>query len=180
MDSEYVTPAEYSVVNGDVTRPINEGSRSIIIPHIVNDAGRWESDVANAITKRLGELPRQYYREWFEGHTLTDVPVEFFSEKFDTFELGRVQYIQVPNHSLIANMVAQSSIKEESNGNPIRHEALVDCMKHVRKVAKALNADIDVPKFGLARTDDHWDFIEELIWEMWVNRGIDVIIYEYP
>jgi O-acetyl-ADP-ribose deacetylase (regulator of RNase III) len=171
--------AEYKVINGDVTRPANEGSRSIIVPHIVNDAGRWGSGVVNAITERWGEAPRQYYREWFEGKNLTDVYDVFFDKTPASFELGRVQFIRVPNHILIANMVAQSNIKEEGNDKPIRYEALIDCMRHVRKVAKVINADIDAPKFGTVRSGGNWDFIEELICEMWVNNNLNVTIYEF-
>ena len=183
MSNVYVPRAGYAVINGDVTRPINEGSRSIIIPHIVNDAGndvgRWGSDVAKAITNRWGEAPRQRYREWFRGKNMIDSSDVLFNEIPAPFKLGRVQFVRVPNHILIASMVAQYKVKKDGDNAPIRYEALIDCMRQIRSLAKNINADIDAPKFGAVLSGGNWDFIEELIWEMWVNHGINVTIYEF-
>lgn len=38
---------------------------------------------------------------------------------------------------------------------------------------------IHCPKFGSLRAGGNWEFILELINETWVDRGINVTIYEY-
>jgi hypothetical protein len=45
-------------------------------------------------------------------------------------------------------------------------------------VASARASEIHAPKFGAGLACGNWDFIEELINECWIGRGIPVTIYE--
>jgi hypothetical protein len=48
-----------------------------------------------------------------------------------------------------------------------------------RKKFKTEAVYICCPKFGSLRSGGNWDFILELIEEIWLNNGIDVTVCEY-
>ena len=88
-------------------------------------------------------------------------------------------------------MIAQDGIKNTLNPKPIKYWALIKCMQDTLTVIGILKSNelmfgdksskyvIHCPKFGSLRSGGNFDFILELINETWIDRGIDVVIYEY-
>lgn len=160
-------------ITGDVTSPVGDGPK--IIPHIVNDIGAWGSGVVIAISKKWPD-PERHYKDWYRtGENANHRP----------FELGEVDFVQVENDIVIANMIGQHNIGPKSSRvdgvavieQPIRYGALHRCMEQVRKEAVILSASIHAPKFGTLRAGGDWKIIERMINEIWF--GLNVTIYEY-
>lgn len=186
--------SELKYVKGDVTRPTGEGEKPIIIPHVVNDMGRWGSGFVNAITNRWGEGPRRCYLSWANAGKM-DVAVAKALEKefnihisFETdFELGGLQCIAVPNGITIANMVAQHQVRgmDPTGRPPIRYWALARAMKAVFDEVwinyrnKSRLPEIHCPKFGSDLAQGRWEVIEQMILEIWIDAGVEVTIYEF-
>ena len=182
------------VPGGDATKyeVVNPECQLVVIPHIVNDIGRWGSGFVVAITRAFGSLPEDAYRAWYNAKVWTqDVEDQFkgayLISKDRNFVLGRTQFVTVDTEIdepvlTIANMVGQKGIGFAPDGTPpIRYDALIACMKTVAIYAIAAPdtaAEIHTCKFGSERAGGDWKKIEQMIQEYWVAEGIPVVIYD--
>jgi len=141
----------------------------VIIPHIVNDIKAWGSGFVMALSKEWGEPEKQF--------------------RNSSKKLGQCDYINIHNDTSIlitvVNMYAQTGIRSISTGDrskvtqkPIRYEHLVSCMTSIRDSLSEADTVV-APKFGSLRAGGNWQFIEELIEEIWCP-SFDVIVCEYP
>jgi len=158
----------------------------VVIPHICNDLGGWGSGFVVPLAKIYPEAEYRY-RQWH-------------SHRFDSsagpwsnyFELGNVQIVicggtladGTRKQAIIANMIAQHGtvtrpMDDDPNRPPVRYTALASCMSKVADYITHLpqGTSIHAPKFGAGLAGGNWDFIEELIREEWLDRGIPVTIY---
>lgn len=123
----------------------------VIVPHIVNNAGVWRSGFVAAVS-RYTPIPEQRYKQALPA-------------------LGEVQMCRDGN-LLFANMCAQTF----GDSKPIKYASLIYCMEHIAHKCQANY--IVAPKFGSLRAGGNWEFIVELIEELWCP-GFDVTICEY-
>ena len=99
--------------------------------------------------------------------------------------LGKVCYAQIDRYLVVANMIGQDGIVSKDNPIPIKYKALANCMSEVFCYVEMIKSRtsnpvvIHAPKFGSLRAKGNWNFILELIREIWIENGIDVVIYEY-
>jgi hypothetical protein len=159
----------------------------VVIPHICNDLGGWGSGFVVPLGKLYPEAEAAY-RRWH-------------NRRFDSsagpwsnyFELGNVQIVHcdtntakdtVRKQAIVANMIAQHGtitrkMDSDPNRPPVRYTALASCMSKVADYIAHLpqGTSIHAPKFGAGLAGGNWDFIEELIREQWIDRGIPVTIY---
>lgn len=144
-----------------------------LIPHCVNNQGGWGKGVVLAISKKWPS-PEQKYREWYKTGQYN------FNGISIPFQLGQVQFVKVEPKVVVCNMLAQEGIGLGKDGfHPLRYSALVKAMVRVGILAKKVGgADIHAPKFGAGLAAGRWDFIEELINEIWVREGINTTIYQ--
>lgn len=152
---------------------INSGNygSSIIIPHVCNNINLFGAGFANAINNRFPSVKENF-------HNLGNKA-----------RLGYVQYISVQKNKpynyelVIANMIAQNRTISQNNPRPLKYESLVKCMVDVRNFATDLKAktessvEIHCPKFGSGLAGGDWNFIAELISEIWSQ--FPVIVYTY-
>lgn len=165
-----------SVIDGDILElsinRINSDNNgaTVIIPHVCNNINLFGSGFAGYIAKNYPIVKQNF-------HLLGNQA-----------KLGHVQYVKIGNnityrHELIiGNMIAQNQIINQSNPRPINYEALVRCMINIRNYILELNKnDIDVeihcPKFGSGLAGGNWNFISDLIEDIWKNQR--VFIYNY-
>jgi hypothetical protein len=95
--------------------------------------------------------------------------------------LGTVQFVEVQEHLWVANMVAQRSTVRPDNPKPIKYLQLAQCMDVVGNHAKEHGAEIHCPLFGAGLAGGNWDFIEELICELWCcGRDLRVFVHQLP
>lgn len=143
--------------SGDLFKDLDSYEGKVIIPHIVNDIKAWGSGFVIPLGKHFPISKEMYMKECRKG------------------ALGKCQIVVATEKVLVANMFAQSGIASKTNVKPIRYAALVDCMSKVARTAKTMKADIAAPKFGSDRAGGNWEFIEELIGEIW--KDLNVTIY---
>ena len=149
-----------TTVKGDATEPIGEGIK--IIPHVCNDKGRFGAGFVLALDKKWPGV-KETYRDMFERAK---------------GGLGEVSAEKVEDDIYVVNMIAQHGTGEY--GKPIRYGALAFCMEKVGMLVKKFkDASIHCPKFGSGLSGGDWNFILELIEEMWLNEGINVTIYKF-
>ena len=82
-------------------------------------------------------------------------------------------------------MIGQDGTVSEDNPKPVRYRALANCMAEVVDYINMIKSQTDnpvvihTPKFGSDLAGGDFRFILELIKEIWVNAGIDVVVYEF-
>jgi hypothetical protein len=133
---------------------------TVIIPHVCNNVGSFGGGFTGSIEKRFPLVSKNF-------ELLGKSP-----------KLGYVQYVSVLKkepygHELIfANMIAQNEVIGPRNKRPINYEALVRSMIDVRNYIKNSSKEkieIHCPKFGSGLAGGNWNFIENLIEDIWKN-----------
>lgn len=184
-------------VPGDATKPTRtiEGS-TIYGPHCCNSAGGWGSGYVNAITARWGESPRGIYKMWHKGANRDEIRTRITERNkpddasilYQTrFVLGGLQLLGLPDKYVLANMIGQhGTIKDGEERPPIRYAAmakamsgLTDYIKNTHRVGDETPCEIHCPKFGSDLAQGRWEVIEAMIYELWIDNGIPVVIYEW-
>lgn len=96
-------------------------------------------------------------------------------------KLGHTQHIKISNNLIVSNMIAQNGIINNKNRRPLYYPALVNCMKEVAHYGRKLSVEfekplqIHAPKFGSGLAGGNWNFIADLIDDIW--GGIQTYIY---
>lgn len=147
------------------------------ICHICNNMGRWGSGFVVPLARKWSQTQKAYL-DWYFG--------TYQDGQYKEFKLGEWQPINVEQSTeqiggiYVANMIAQNGVVSPDNPKPIRYVALAKCMDEIGEfIANSGRAtEIHSPMFGAGLAQGNWDFIEELIYECWINRGIPVTIYQ--
>lgn len=148
----------------------NNAGSSVIIPHVCNNINLFGAGFAGYISNRYPIVKENF-------HLLGSKS-----------KLGNVQYISVEKNNeyhhelVIANMIAQNSIIGHNNQRPLNYEYLVKCMINVRNFIldhqnKYQNSvEIHCPKFGSGLAGGNWNFIQNLIEDIWASNNVFVYI----
>ena len=164
-----------TVVEGDATDPqrTKDQNEICIIPHVCNDLGGWGAGFVVALTKKFGEKPERTYLNYLLGQK--GLPV-----------MGKTCFAKMSDKLCVANMIAQHGyINADTNPVPLSYKALVNCMADVAEYISYIQSKtlcpvvIHCPKFGSELAGGKWEFILELIRELWLEKGIDVVVYEW-
>jgi hypothetical protein len=172
-------------IKGDLFQHLENKQFPILIPHCCNDSGFWAAGFVKAISK-FSCIPENEYYRWHENGQITRF------NKVRQFCLGQVDYVQVQKSPFIfvANMIGQQGTVSNNNHKPIKYLSLAQCMDDVAHTIKGLNnyfrnkypdnfspIQIFSPKFGSGLAQGKWEVIEELINEIWIDRGIPVRVF---
>jgi hypothetical protein len=163
------------IINDDIFTSIikcvsagNVGN-SVIIPHVCNNINLFGAGFAHAVAKHYPIVKENF-------HLLGNKA-----------QLGQVQFVPVyrdkkHNHQIIfANMIAQNGTISNHNTRPLDYYALCICMKtlsnYINKNFDNENrVQIHAPKFGSGLAGGNWNFIKDIISDIWKNHT--VFIYE--
>jgi len=154
---------EIKYLKGDATRPIGDGKK--ILPHVCNDLGGWGSGYVLALSAKWKQ-PEEAYR----------------SEK--SYVLGSTTIVEVEPNISVANMIAQRGIGAKklriAEGKivivqPIRYNALRECLTAVNYVAVQTGATLHCPRFGAGLSGGDWNIIEQIIKDV---VTVDVFVYD--
>jgi hypothetical protein len=164
---------ELTIVEGDATAPqVRYPEEISVIPHVCNDGGGWGAGFVLALSSKW-KAPETTYRNFCRRNAAFPL-------------LGTTSFVKVDPYIVIANMIAQSGyINENTNPIPLKYKALVNCMADVAARIEMIrcqvnnNVVIHCPKFGSDLAGGKWEFILELIREIWLEAGIDVVVYEW-
>jgi len=158
----------------------------VVVPHICNDLGGWGSGFVVPLGKKYPDAEKAY-REW---HRVRFDPCLSLSLP-NMFRLGNIQVIPcMPKETesreallWVANMIAQHGTvtrpMTDDGRPPVRYGAVASCLRKVAQFIEETDLlfEIHAPKFGAGLAGGNWDFIEELIREEWLDKGIPVTIY---
>lgn len=160
-------------IKGDATIPVGEGKKYIV--HVCNDIGGWGRGFVLALSNKW-DSPENKYREWnrtgvYELPDMTKCQ----------FELGNIQVVPVEDDLSVINMIAQHgcypTIVNGKKIQPIRYEALKECLHKVCKLAKANNASVHMPMIGAVLAGGDWTVIEGIINNTLIQSGVDTTVY---
>ena len=155
-------------VKGDLFDMVEPG---VIIPHVCNNQNKWGRGFVVPLIKHYLSA-REAFDEWYRGK-MQDAP---------EFQLGQAQIVEVDDKVLVANMVAQVFYVRDGGlrqTRPLYYNHLMECMYQVGEVCLAWNYRILAPKFGSELAGGNWEFVEALIYDIWIECGIDVTVVEY-
>jgi hypothetical protein len=174
---------ELTIIEGDATNPQTVYNKEIVvIPHCCNNKGGWGKGFVLALSKKWPE-PERVYREFIKSNQYEKD--NHFHTMAEQDMLGKTVHAKIDNHLVVANMIGQDGIVSEDNPKPVKYWALANAMREVVayieliKMQTSNRVVIHAPKFGSDLAGGNWDFIMELIREIWIENGIDVVIYEY-
>lgn len=157
---------EIHYLKGDATSPQAKGIK--IIAHVSNDLGGWGKGFVLAISRRW-EQPETKFRAWAEAR------------ETNNFGLGATQFVQCEPELWVANMVGQHGIrrKGDSGPQPVRYEAIEQCLGVVAAEAQELNATVHMPRIGCGLAGGTWQKIEPLITAQLCERDVEVWVYDW-
>ncbi|PLS19516.1 Appr-1-p processing protein [Bacillus sp. M6-12] len=144
-----------------------------IIVQQVNCRGFMGAGLAKTIMQRYPNV-RKEYRSFREKQLKT--------LKDDEKLLGLVNYIDVYDGKIIANVFGQVDIRQDRNDKTVytKKEALFQGIEDIKNKAKKLNFSVAIPTYigcGLAGGD--WEEIQKGIEAIFENSSVDVVFYHY-
>jgi len=157
-------------VVGDVTNPQRtKPNEIVVIPHCCNNHKIMGAGVALALKKKWPGVEDKYQK--------SSSALGSISTYYNVGEDGIID-------THICNMIGQNGTVSADNPKPVKYWALAKAMIRVHSLVDALildtrNAVIHTPKFGSDLAMGDWNFILELIREIWLEQGIDVVVYEF-
>lgn len=160
----------FEVVNSVISGEHN--GNSVVVPHVCNNVNAFGAGFAGQVAALYPEVKINF-------HLLGNQS-----------KLGHTQFVTINsnsryNHKIIfANMIAQNKLISPKNQRPLNYAALVYSMTQVRNYIKnteknsdSKKIEIHAPKFGSGLAGGNWNFISDLICDIWYD--IPVFIYSY-
>ena len=143
---------------------------NVIIPHVCNNANAFGAGFAGYISSRYPHVKENF-------HLLGNKSKLGYSQFVDIYTNK-----QTNNKVFIANMISQNGLINKTNKRPLNYFALCNSMNTVSNYAHQLinqdqstKVEIHSPKFGSGLAGGDWQFISELITDIWSH--IPVYIY---
>lgn len=146
--------------NGDVFDYISDQIKNkqdyIVFPHVVNVCNAFGSGLAAAFVNKYPSVKDSYH-----------IYCKFAKSQKELF--GEVDYVHLDNFT-VANMFAQTL----GGKRPLYYNHLAKAMKDVADyIVEARNNEcpcqIVTVKFGSGLARGNWNFIEELIHDIWIR-----------
>ena len=164
----------FDIIKSRVTAE-NTGS-TVFVPHVCNNIDLFDAGFASQIADKYPEVKANYH---------------MLGKSFLRNNLGHSQIIKVYEqpkykHALyFVNMISQNGVKNFNNTRPLNYAALVRSMiqlsQHIHSQTGFLknneNIEIHAPKFGSGLAGGNWNFISDLIEDIWGKYN--VFIYNY-
>ena len=155
-------------ISGDALTACKGG----ILCHQTNYFGVMGAGIAAAIKVKL--LSRDNYMEYVH-----------VCKKLGRKILGLVQFLDVPNGTIVANCFSQD---DEANAYPngriaplTNYKAVRLCMESVRSRAEFLNKPVYLPyKYGCGIAGGDWNKVQEIINDVFQDSTVDVYIVKRP
>jgi hypothetical protein len=153
----------------------NNGA-TVFVPHVCNNIDLFGAGFATQVANHYPNVKIDYH---------------LLGKNFLKNNMGHSQVIKVYEdpkfrHKLyFVNMIAQNGIRSESNPRPLNYLGLVKAMNSLSQYIhfntgfanKSETVEIHAPKFGSGLAGGNWNFICNLIEDIW--RPYNVYIYNY-
>lgn len=141
-----------------------------MVVQVCNDKGVAGSGVVLAFKKHYPKSIEAYEKAYKDGSFFN-----YYGGPF-TFKQGKTLFHK-EDGPVIGNMIAQDLYVRS---RPLNYASLVHCMEQVVNACKYYGIKhIVAPKFGSERAGGNWDFIVNLIEDIWLENDLKVTVYEY-
>jgi hypothetical protein len=149
---------------------------TVFVPHVCNNIDLFGAGFAAQVAERYPIVKQNYH---------------LLGKNFLRANLGHCQFIDVYHnkdygHRLIfVNMIAQNATKSPNNIRPLNYGALCKAMLGVSSyirmntefLQKNQTVEIHAPKFGSGLAGGNWNFISDLIDDIWSKFFVTVYNY---
>lgn len=174
----------YNLANDDIFQRIvkrissEKLGSSVIVPHVCNNIDVFNGGFAAAVASHYPVVKENYH---------------LLGKTFLKNNLGHTQFIEIPSknkygHKIVfANMIAQNGLPDRNKKRCLNYAALVRCMVSVssfirqhqdqNKNIEPVTFEIHAPKFGSGIAGGNWNFISDLIEDLWSSYS--VFVYNY-
>jgi O-acetyl-ADP-ribose deacetylase (regulator of RNase III) len=156
----------YNIINKSIIDLDFEKYPAIVLPHIVNNIGKFGAGVSGVIAKKWPNVLVDYNLFWRQSDLGDTIITSAQSENYH-------------NVLFVLSMIAQEGVRTQKNYCPLNYGALKSCMENILNVFNWNDFVICCPKFGAGLAGGNWDIIEKMIKNIWVNNGVDVIFYDW-
>jgi hypothetical protein len=148
----------YISVFGDLFENIKKQQADIIIPHVVANTNGFNSGFAVAVERNYPIVKANY-------------------DLLTTYKLGEDQFIKIESGNkrniVFVNMIAQNSNARRGK-RQLNYLSLVKCMASIGTYIRNNYSEFDsnkieihAPKFGCGVSGGNWNFISDLIDDIW-------------
>ena len=153
----------------------NNGA-TIFVPHVCNNADAFGAGFAAQVAQKYPIVKENYHM----------LGKNFLRQNFGYCQLVKVYEDAKYKHKLIfANMIAQNGFKNPQNPRPLNYLALVKSMNSMSQhimlktgfATKNEKIEIHCPKFGSGLAGGNWNFVSELIEDIWSKYFVTVYNY---
>jgi hypothetical protein len=149
---------------------------TVFVPHVCNNIDQFGAGFASSVASHYPSVKADYH---------------MLGKNFLKNNLGHSQFLKVyeePKYKhkiYFINMIAQNGIRSASNPRPLNYAALVRCMINVSyfinnntgHTNNTEHIEIHAPKFGSGLAGGNWNFISDLITDIWSKYP--VFIYDF-
>jgi O-acetyl-ADP-ribose deacetylase (regulator of RNase III) len=156
------------IIEGDITKTDND-----IIVQQVNCKGFMGAGLAKQIMQRYSNVKREYCK--FREKQLKIV-------KKDENLLGNVNYVDVYDGKIIANIFGQVDIRKDRNDKTVYtdKDSLLQGIESVKNKAEELNFSVAIPTYiGCGLAGGNWEEIKQGIEIIFEKSSVDVVFYHY-
>ena len=119
-----------------------------------------------ALSKRW-PAPEAQYRQWYKQGEAAG------------FRLGAIQLFEVEPGLAVANMIAQRDIRALNGVQPIRYDALRECLTTLAAQAAARKASVHMPRIGCGLAGGKWPEVEAIIEATLLAADVSVYVYDF-
>lgn len=167
---------------GDATSPVLFDGKNVIV-HCCNTIGAWGAGFVIPLAAKYPQSKKDYQKfisdeqKAFKNRPLD---IELEKEMFSRKILGRIAYTEVSDSLGIANLIGQDGIYSKDGQVPIRYEALRTGFSRIINSFKNHKLTIHCPRIGAGLAGGIWSDIEKLLIEEFVEKGVDVYVYDLP
>lgn len=150
---------------------------TVFVPHVCNNIDLFGAGFAAQVAHFYPSVKENY-------HLLGK---NFLKQNLGYSQILKVYENDKHKHKLyIINMISQNGIKNPKNPRPLNYLALAKSMNilsqyiytHTGFVNKTEKIEIHCPKFGSGLAGGNWNFISDLIDDIWGK--FFVTVYNYP
>lgn len=146
---------------------------TVFIPHVCNNIDLFGAGFASDVAQEFPSVKADYHM----------LGKNFLKNNFGYCQIIRV--MEEPKHKqklYIVNMIAQNGIKSKNNPRPLNYFALAKSMGTLSSfilsntgfLNKSENIEIHCPKFGSGLAGGNWNFISDLIQDVWGKYNVTV------
>lgn len=154
----------------------NNGA-TVFVPHVCNNVDLFGAGFAAQVAQKFPSVKADYHM----------LGKNFLKNNFGYCQILKVFEDPKFRHKLFfVNMIAQNGTRNPNNIRPLHYPALVKSMNTLQQyiftntgfISKTENIEIHTPKFGSGLAGGNWNFISDLIEDIWGRFFVTVYNYK--